>query len=104
MSLVPPYTSPLVILLEEGLAQYAATLPSIQISPRSQCDLELLATGAFTPLDRFMPQRDYERVLAEMRLANGVMFPNPSTLPADDPPPLQYDHATRTHNNEILTG
>jgi len=100
--LIPPYTSPLVDLLEEGLAQYAATLPSIQISPRSQCDLELLATGAFTPLDRFMSQRDYERVVSEMRLANGVLFPIPITLPVDEPPQLNHDVALRSQKNEIL--
>ena len=102
MPLIAPYTSPLVNLLEDGLAQYAATLPSIQISPRSQCDLELLATGAFTPLDRFMSQRDYERVVAEMRLANGVLFPIPITLPVDEPLPLHHDVALRSQKNEIL--
>jgi len=103
MALIAPYTnSPLVKLLEDGLAQYAATLPSIQISPRSQCDLELLATGAFTPLDRFMSQRDYERVVGEMRLANGVLFPIPITLPVDEPPPLHHDVALRSQKNEIL--
>jgi sulfate adenylyltransferase len=108
-NLVPPYGSPLVNLLDPStalrtapLAQYAATLPSIQISPRSQCDLELLATGAFTPLDRFMSQRDYERVVAEMRLANGVLFPIPITLPVDEPPPLNHDVALRSQKNEIL--
>src|SRR3954468_4339350 len=101
MPLIAPYTSPLIDLLEDGLAQYAATLPSIQISPRSQCDLELLATGAFTPLDRFMSQGDYERVVAEMRLANGVLFPIPITLPVDEPLPLHHDIALRSQKNEM---
>jgi sulfate adenylyltransferase len=100
--MIGPYTAPLVNLLENALAEYAATLPSIQISPRSQCDLELLATGAFTPLDRFMSQRDYERVVNEMRLANGVLFPIPITLPVDEPPPLHHDVALRSQKNEIL--
>ena len=106
MSLITPFHSPLVDLLEDGLAPYAATLPSIQISPRSQCDLELLATGAFTPLDRFMSQRDYERVVSEMRLANGALFPIPITLPLheslQEPPPLHHDVALRSQKNEIL--
>ncbi|MEJ2606934.1 MAG: hypothetical protein P8Z41_09695, partial [Anaerolineales bacterium] len=33
---------------------YASKLPSIQVSSRIACDLELLAVGAFSPLDRFM--------------------------------------------------
>ena len=39
------------------------------------CDLELLAIGAFSPLDRFMGQRDDQRVLDEMRLTSGTLFP-----------------------------
>jgi ATP sulfurylase len=50
---------------------HASTLPSIQVSERVACDLELLATGAFSPLDRFMGQADYQRVLDEMRLVDG---------------------------------
>jgi len=45
---------------------------------RNLCDLELIATGAFSPLDRFMGKADYERVLHEMRLADGTLFRFPS--------------------------
>lgn len=103
--LIPPYGDrPLVDLrdADPGRAAYAATLPSIQISPRAQCDLELLATGAFSPLDRFMSQRDYLRVVHEMRLADGTLFPIPITLPVDAPPPLHHDVALRSAKNEIL--
>jgi sulfate adenylyltransferase len=50
------------------------------LSQRSLHDLELLAVGAFSPLDRFMGKADYERVMEEMRLASGVLFPIPITL------------------------
>lgn len=63
------------------LKRYAETLPSLQLSARSTCDLELLATGAFSPLDRFMSRADYESVLNDMRLASGYIFPVPVTLP-----------------------
>lgn len=63
--------------------KYAETLPSLQLSARGVCDLELLATGAFSPLDRFMGRADYLSVLGEMRLADGHIFPVPVTLPAD---------------------
>jgi sulfate adenylyltransferase len=67
----------------QRLLEEANRLPSIQISARSLCDLELLATGAFSPLDRFMGQADYERVLHEMRLTSGLLFPLPVTLPVN---------------------
>lgn len=59
----------------------AKELPSLQLSERSLCDLELLAVGAFSPLERFMSAADHERVLNEMRLANGHLCPIPITLP-----------------------
>jgi sulfate adenylyltransferase len=85
--LLPPYAGELINLVcadEEtrALAVYANSLPVLQLSERSLCDLELLAVGAFSPLDRFMGQADYQRVLAEMRLTTGQIFPIPITLPA----------------------
>ena len=69
-----------------------------------QCDLELLATGAFSPLDRFLGQRDYERVLSEMRLGNGTLWPVPVTLPLEPSAHIQIgrDVVLRNSSNEIL--
>ena len=89
-NLISPYGGKLVDLVVTGeerqelLAERSTKLPSVQISARSLCDLELLATGAFSPLDRFMGKADYERVLTEMRLSNGTLFPIPVTLPVDE--------------------
>jgi sulfate adenylyltransferase len=109
MTLTNPYGGALIDLLvreeERGeLLAYAATLHSIQISPRIQCDLELLATGAFSPLDRFLGRDDYQRVLAEMRLSDGTLWPMPITLPvgADAPVELGSDVVLRSATNEIL--
>lgn len=87
--LISPFGGKLINLLAEGeereiLVEESKHLPSVQISPRSVCDLELLAVGAFSPLDRFMGKEDYERVLTEMRLKNGTLFPIPVTLPIDE--------------------
>ncbi|HEY0602037.1 MAG TPA: bifunctional sulfate adenylyltransferase/adenylylsulfate kinase [Herpetosiphonaceae bacterium] len=89
-----PYGGALVDLLvpADDLAHvksYANQLPSIQLSERSACDLELLATGAFSPLDRFMGQADYQSVLDNMRLASGAIFPIPITLPVEENPDLR---------------
>lgn len=87
--LISPYGGKLVDLcvkedeLDE-LTELSKHLPSIKISPRAICDLELLATGAFSPLDRFMGKEDYDRVITEMRLSNGTLFPIPVTLPIEE--------------------
>ncbi len=84
-----PYGGELIDLVVKGeeyeeLLEKSSRLPSIKISQRALCDLELIATGAFSPLDRFMGKADYERVLTEMRLTNGMLFPIPVTLPVDE--------------------
>ena len=86
--LISPYGGKLVDLLTTGderheLLQRAKGLSSVQISTRSVCDLELMAQGAFSPLDRFMGERDYRTVLKDMRMANGTLMPIPITLPLD---------------------
>jgi sulfate adenylyltransferase len=104
--LIPPYRDQLVDLVDssDDLLRLAGSLPSIQIPPRAQCDLELLATGAFSPLDRFLGRADYERVVAEMRLADGTLFPIPVTLPVESGAPLHLDAdvVLRGARNEIL--
>ncbi len=109
VELIPPYGGKLVDLVvpsEEAaeLKAYAGRLPSIQVSGRVVCDLELLATGGFSPLDRFMGKEDYQRVLDEMRLANGYLFPIPITLPVNPGPEIKLDHdiAIRNAKNELL--
>jgi sulfate adenylyltransferase len=108
-TLIPPYGGRLVNLLvpEDELADaraYASTLPSLQMSPRVVCDLELLASGGFSPLDRFMGEADFRGVLAEMRLADGTLFPIPVTLPvaADAGLRVGSDIALRDSMNDLL--
>ncbi len=85
VKLIKPYGGELVNLVvpaeeKEEWLEKANTYPSHQLSDRSLHDLELLATGGFSPLNTFMAEEDYNRVLTEMRLANGVLFPIPVTL------------------------
>jgi sulfate adenylyltransferase len=90
--------------LKDELKAFAGRLPSVRISERSVCDLELLSTGAFSPLDRFMNREDHERVLDEMRLASGHVFPIPLTLFVDPSAAIHLDHsvALRNAKNELL--
>lgn len=107
--LIPPYGDTLVNLVvspqeADELKAHAGELPSIQVSERIVCDLELLATGGFSPLDRFMGQQDYQHVLDEMRLSNGYVFPIPITLPVEPNPEIKLgqDIALRNSKNELL--
>ena len=108
--LIPPYGgNKLVNLVVTGkerdeLLGRAPQLPSIKISMRNLCDLELLATGGFSPLDRFMGKADYERVLHDMRLSSGVLFPLPITLTADpkELPTVGEELVLRNANNDVI--
>lgn len=107
--LIAPYGGTLVNLVVTGkereeLLARAAQLPSIKITMRNLCDLELLATGGFSPLTTFMGKADYERVLHEMRLANGTFWPLPITLTADpkELPTVGEDIVLRNANNDTI--
>jgi len=95
-SLISPYGGILIDLLvnEDELPEikdYAGSLPSLQISPRFVCDLELLTVGAFSPLDQFMGRKDHQRVVDEMRLLDGHLFPLPITLPVEQTEAIELD-------------
>lgn len=87
-SLIEPYGGALVDLLvsdeerEEAHAR-AGALPRVKLTQRGVCDLEILATGGFSPLRGFLKREDYRRVVGEMRLASGELFPIPVTCPVE---------------------
>ncbi len=108
-NLIAPYGGSLVNLVVEGkereeLLARAAKLPSIKISMRALCDLELLATGGFSPLTTFMGKADYESVLHKMRLTDGTLWPLPITLTVDpkELPTVGEDIALRNANFELI--
>jgi sulfate adenylyltransferase len=83
--LVPPHGGKLVTGLAH--ADRAAEIklasrdwPSWDLTPRQLCDLELLLSGAFSPLTGFLRRADYEAVCASMRLADGTIWPMPVVL------------------------
>jgi sulfate adenylyltransferase len=108
-SLITPYGGKLIdLIVDKGelseVKAKASQLPSLQLSSRIVCDLELLAIGAFSPLDRFMGEEDHQRVLDEMRLKDGQLFPLPITLPVNPGEMIKLDQdiALRDSNNHIL--
>lgn len=58
----------------------AGDYPTWNLTARQLCDLDLLMNGAFSPLEGFLGEADYEGVCNNMRLENGVLWPIPVTL------------------------
>lgn len=53
---------------------------SLDLTPTEVCDLELLLTGAYSPLEGFQNRADYESTLANKCLADGIYWPVPIAL------------------------
>ncbi|MGD9209748.1 MAG: bifunctional sulfate adenylyltransferase/adenylylsulfate kinase [Desulfobacteraceae bacterium] len=64
----------------EVLKQIAMNLPDITLNDHQLCDLELLAVGAFSPLEGFLVRSDYEAVLDRMSLQDNTLWPIPICL------------------------
>ncbi len=58
----------------------AAELPRVSLGPRTISDLQMISTGVFSPLEGFMHKEDYESVVEDMRLTNGLGWSLPVTL------------------------
>ena len=73
----------------------ARSLPSLVLDARELADLELIATGAASPLAGFLGPADYESVLARLRLADGTVWPLPLTLATSDEDAARLERGTQ---------
>src|SRR5215203_3018080 len=62
----------------------AAELPKVSLGSRTVSDLQMISTGAFSPLEGFMLREEYESVVEEMRLPDGLVWSLPVTLATDE--------------------
>nr|WP_150960545.1 sulfate adenylyltransferase [Aneurinibacillus sp. XH2] len=84
----------------ERLLQEAAGLVKVPIHSRTLSDLDLIAVGAFSPLEGFMTRDDYQSVIERMRLNNGVVWSLPITLAVEE----KYLSQISIGENIALTG
>ncbi len=83
--LIEPHGGELIQLIADEerkgvLEDLSLHIPSILLSERQICDLELLMNGAFSPLTGFMVHSEYESVLDRMRLQDNTLWPMPICL------------------------
>lgn len=71
----------------QELRVLARKLPRLQVSERELSDVFMLGAGALSPVEAFLSREDYESVLAQGRLANGLPFTIPIILRTDEVPP-----------------
>ncbi len=84
-SLIEPHGGSLVDRTGERPAD-VESLETIMLTSREVSDLDMLASGALSPLEGFMGREDYERVVENMRLANGLPWALPVCLAVDGAP------------------
>jgi sulfate adenylyltransferase len=83
--LIDPHGGHLVDRLDERPTN-VESLETLTLTSREVSDLDMLATGALSPLEGFMRRDDYDRVVDEMRLANGLPWALPVCLAVETPP------------------
>ncbi|MEK6674273.1 MAG: sulfate adenylyltransferase [Planctomycetota bacterium] len=76
-NLVPPHGGKLVD--RSGTKETKTPALPIQLTERQQCDFEMIASGAMSPLTGFVGEKDYHRICDEMKLADGALWPIPIT-------------------------
>lgn len=98
--LIAPHGGELVNLLvsperAEALKQEAFDLPSIDLDWQQAGELEMLMSGAYSPLRGYMGRADYESVLRKLTLTDGTPWPVPFTLSVKEKQASQLKPGTR---------
>ncbi|MFQ5590567.1 MAG: sulfate adenylyltransferase [Phycisphaerae bacterium] len=82
VELVPPHGGKLVD--RTGASPDSPTRTCIELTQQQQCDWEMIAIGAMSPLEGFMGEADYHSVCDNMTLTDGTVWPMPITCAVND--------------------
>ncbi len=90
----------------DQLMRAASAMPRLQLDARQISDLLMISTGAYSPIEGFMGEADYNSVCSNMRLANGVAWPIPITLSVsrDDARRLCVKKDVALYQDHLLLG
>jgi len=69
-----------------ALREEAQSLPRLTLTEKQTADLDMIASGALSPLTGFMTREDYTSAVEDMHLANGLAWAIPVTLSAEQAP------------------
>jgi len=110
-SLIEPHGGELINRICEGnvreyILEQVPSMPRLRLTNRDISDLEMIAIGAFSPLEGFMGKNDYLSILEDKRLANGLPWTIPITLSVEKENekdfPLDNDVALCDSNDQVL--
>lgn len=111
MSIIAPHGGKLISRLltgserEKALSQ-VSSLAKITLNSREMSDLDMIACGALSPLEGFMGEKEYNHVVENMRLLNGLAWTIPITLAVKKEESSKYeigkDVALFSPENEVL--
>jgi sulfate adenylyltransferase len=111
MKLIHPHGGTLVNREVKGrerdqLMRRATTMPKLQLNARQISDVLMIATGAYSPIEGFLGEADYNAVVSNMRLANGVAWPIPITMAVStgDARRLQTGQDVALYQDHLLLG
>lgn len=97
-ALIQPHGGKLVDrYLTESKSEFASSiaqsLPKFHLSARNLADLECIATGVYSPLTGFVTESEYESIVENLRLPDGLAWSIPVTLqmPAAEADKYQLD-------------
>lgn len=100
---IAPHGGTLINRLVEADPREYAHLPALELSERSSADLELVATGVYSPLEGFLGEADHHSVVERMRLSNGLPWSIPITLGVSEGEAKRYRGTVRlTRNGETV--
>jgi sulfate adenylyltransferase len=80
----------------EALLEQVPSMPRLELNSREVSDLEMIAIGAFSPLEGFMCESDYISVRGNKHLANGLPWTIPVTLS------VPAERANSLHENDSV--